>query len=1078
MAINPLVNRYRDFMGLLPEGPFYDRDGVIIPYKDTPYEYRFVTDAPSTNFGVFLNGTFQGVVQSDVLGNLVVTVQLQLGENLLDVVQEGTQERTRSYMTTRNYATWMAAYSDEFERIDDYIDETRLDLNLRTAFGSDLEAVWGARVGQSNNIAYDTETYRGTVQELLQGYRLFGAKVKGHEVGVAAICQVPPLDYYRKFDGKRWVLAWNFLDNGYFTTQTHSVSPTPAIPGITLKALSRLASTGLASFTWDPNASSITYTDGSGVYVAIVDRKVDGDYSTAGTALPAVFTGLTAAPFFIPIGGNEVRLDFDGKGMISIPLPFGFGVTAAAVVASINAALLADVRYGLPYATSASVAGVNVRLTSQLVGAPASITIFAALACPIVLTAALPLPKKVVGSQIPLPMYPAVHAGPLGPFNITPLNDTIEFDIDHKGIVALALPNGPAITAAQIALAINTALTFDPRYGIIYSTAAGGATGCVELFSVTTEGRRNTEVTFYTASGTLDVFGVGTLAKPLPFSVHGFEDHVAVFSVVNALLPAVATTANFTVFQAPAPDDWFVTALGSSLVPQLPSRNTVSFTSLHVVGNGIADVTLKHSVDKEAYEYKGFEFTVAAWLRTLSVGVVAFIGRSFDGGVTWLESAPIPVVPVADIYHDGSFISDTFIFDPDAAGFDVRIRLVSGVFFDAFVDIVEVRQPEITAAYLKSNTVPRSRHRSFFGHLLWAWCPDILMIEESDAVGFGTPPNWPVGHIDKIGAAHTQIDRFNVTEFNLVTGKPLNLQGIIKDADWSAASLVNLDIVRGNPDRFTHVVPSVAGVIVQTVVFSPGLPPHLASVTVVSDQIPENTLLFRDGTPVPRTLWSWVNGNVIQLDPSMFSVTSTYVVNYRALYFIESAPVDLGPTWTDYVWFSDYYGFFRYSAQRVEIDMTVQLALNYGSFQAPLDRPAVTDTSISKLTRDDGIEAFEIPQDGWGFSNQYTVVINGEYVVAGALYTLDYKEVGMTNSQLVGVDFEERNGDTLANLALATYKPMSRNQAVRTHLGNRYHQLRVVLSNVDDVRDVRLSSVVLKGLNLFGVLGTIPGLRP
>ena len=158
--------------------------------------------------------------------------------------------------------------------------------------------------------------------------------------------------------------------------------------------------------------------------------------------------------------------------------------------------------------------------------------------------------------------------------------------------------------------------------------------------------------------------------------------------------------------------------------------------------------------------------------------------------------------------------------------------------------------------------------------------------------------------------------------------------------------------------------------------------------------------------------------------------------------------------------------------------MVTQLSLNYGSFQAPLDRPAVTDTSICRLIRDDGNEVFELPQDSWGFTNPYTVTVQGAYVIPGALYTLHYKEVGMINERLVGVDFEARSSTTLAGLAAATYIPVTHNQAIRTHLGYRYHQLRITLSNVNDSRDLKLSSVVIKGLNLFGALGTIPGLRP
>src|SRR3972149_314054 len=163
MPLNPLVNRYRDLITLVPEGLFYGFDGTVVPFRDSPYVFRFTTDAPNRQFGVFLNNIFQGVVNSDALGNLTVSVKLMLGENTLEVVDGFTQERTKSVLTARNYATWLAAYAQEFERLDDNIDTIRLDSTLEECFSSDLETVWGTRVDQPNP-GYDTETYR----ELLQ----------------------------------------------------------------------------------------------------------------------------------------------------------------------------------------------------------------------------------------------------------------------------------------------------------------------------------------------------------------------------------------------------------------------------------------------------------------------------------------------------------------------------------------------------------------------------------------------------------------------------------------------------------------------------------------------------------------------------------------------------------------------------------------------------------------------------------------------------------------------------------------------------------------------------------------------
>lgn len=958
MAIDPTINRYRDYMSLVPEGAFYDRDGIVVPYRDKNYEFRFTTDAPSHLFGIFLNGTFTGTLSSDALGNLVVSIHLDLGENVLEVVQSETQERIRSFVTCRHYAGWGAAYADELERVDDYIDEVRLDSNILQAFIADLEAVWGERVGQPNNIGYDPETYRNVLHELLQAYRLFGAKVKGHEVAIAAFCQVPPLDYYRKFDGKRWVLATNFLTNGYFDKCTHSVSPVPAIPGLTLSRLSADVVTGAASLSWHPIFFSainvVTYSDSTGSYSISIDRGIDGDYALGGP-----------------------------------------------------------------------------------------------------------------GKQ-------ACRSGVAGPFSLFLFANSLQLDIDCKGLISISLPIGAAVTAAQVATAINAALATDPRYGIFYNSIASDIGGAVVLRTFTTGPAAI--ISFYPSSAMQAVFGLGDVLHPLPQEVRGYIDSVGMVSVTNALLPAIAQSAAFIVYAAPNPDDWFVTGTGT-IEAQAPRRNQVSTMSLHVTSAG-ADIIIRKRVDARADKYKGFEFQTSAWVRTVMPGCSAVFGRSFDG-VLWEESAAVPIPAVTNYYQDGFPISDTFIFDPDATSFDIRIRVIGpGSAFDIYFDRVAVTQPEISGEFLRHNTILRNRHRSFFGHLVWAWCPDLLSVEETQALGFGAPPNLLKGQIDRIGAAHTQIDRFDVStpEYDYVAGVK-NLKGCIDEAAWASSTLYGLELVPGAPSRFSYVRPTVAGVIDVPVVFGPSAP-HYGAVTVPSDRSMLGTLVLRDGVPITQNGWSWFSATVIQLDPSFFNSGSTYSVRYHALYQAETAPIDLGEFWEQYVWFADYYGFFRYSAQRTETEIVAPIVLDYGSFQAALDRRAVMDVNISKLVRDDGVEVYELPKDGWGFADPYTVRIDGSYVKVGALYTLTYREIGMTNDSVVSTVFEVRSSTTEAGLATATYKAISRNQAIKTHNSYRYHQLRATFSGIDDLRDLRVSSMTLKGLNLFGSGGTIPGLRP
>jgi hypothetical protein len=44
-------------------------------------------------------------------------------------------------------------------------------------------------------------------------------------------------------------------------------------------------------------------------------------------------------------------------------------------------------------------------------------------------------------------------------------------------------------------------------------------------------------------------------------------------------------------------------------------------------------------------------------------------------------------------------------------------------------------------------------------------------------------------------------------------------------------------------------------------------------------------------------------------------------------------------------------------------------------------------------------------------------------------------------------------------------------------LGNeRYHQMRMTISGIRDVRDFKIRSMVLKGLHLYGAGASVPGL--
>jgi len=948
-TLNPLINRYRDLNSLIPDGEFYASDGNIVPYRNSPYDVRFTTEVPNRKFGVFLNNVFQGVVTADPSGNVVVSVQLNLGENVVEIVDSITQERTQSFLSAKHYATWLAAYATEFERIDNNIDTVQMDANLAQCFESDLEIVWGIPRNDQPNPGYDGEVYRNLLQEVHQARRLFGAKVKGHEVALGAFCQIPPLDWFRRTTGKRWVLAFTFLQNRNFRTQSNTTVPAFSISGISLTSLSEFASSGSATLGWNPGLQQISYTDAVfGTFTINIQPNRSGVYNVLGPSQAAAVVANTG--------------------------PYVFGSTTSFI-----------------------------------------------------------------------------------------------FQVDHKGPVVASIIAG-TYSAATLATLLNSVLNADPRYGSSYSTVFGTFSGGPRLRATSVLAGPSASIILYNSGGTTVLFGAITQ----PQEVDGYQDTIATFNVVLASLPSITTSQTVAIVKAPLPNGWFVVGGTTTLQYRVPKFQT-SLGTLQVRSLG-ADITISTKVLSEAFNYIGFPFILGTWLWTLSSGVNIFLGWSFDGS-TWNESAALPLTATTDPYALATFLQQQFILDPYATQFWIRIRASTGGSpFTINIDSTQLIQPQVSGAFLGQNTIPRSRHREFFGHLLLAWCPDRLNAEESLTSGLGPPPVTPVGQLDYIGAAHTQLDRFVVTEFDPTTNLPLNIGGIINEADWVSCALTNLEVVSATPSRFTHVVPTVAGSITDNLIFTT-VSPWNATLSVVSDQNQPNAILFQDGIPVTQDQWTFVGPQTINVSNAAFSPSSLYSIRYNALYQATSSQIDLGTTWSNYVWFIDHYTYSRFSADRVTVPQNVPLFLDFGTNTATLDRPADTDIDASTIIRTSGTEVFELPRGAWQFLSPLIISIDSQYVVKGALYQLTYNEVGMNKNAIISTVLQIRSASSLSGLSSAIYKIVSRNTAVRTQ-GLRYHQLQITFSGCQDLRDFRCSSCVLKGLNIFGVGGVVPGVRP
>ena len=78
----------------------------------------------------------------------------------------------------------------------------------------------------------------------------------------------------------------------------------------------------------------------------------------------------------------------------------------------------------------------------------------------------------------------------------------------------------------------------------------------------------------------------------------------------------------------------------------------------------------------------------------------------------------------------------------------------------------------------------------------------------------------------------------------------------------------------------------------------------------------------------------------------------------------------------------------------------------------------------------------------------------------------------------LNVVFEHRSSDTSTNLLSASWSPVSQNEAIDVSQtpAHQYHQLRLSVTDIRDLRDFKLRSLVLKGLRLRGANAFVPGL--
>lgn len=281
-----LTNRYAQLLQLAPRGEMWDADGLVLPFRGTepgatPYEFLFSAGSANANkpYRVYINteAVNPTVVVTDAAGDVVVPLRLPLGRCDIRLQGASSADSFRAYVTTRNTATWMAAWAEILEDIDVSIEEVRRAPKLSRALAHSIEDLHGRLVNQPRDLATalglgglgTVEDYRRVLRDLRQAYRWWGARLAGMRQAVSSITAVNPLTLSTFIPRRAWYLGDQFVPDGG------------------LDAYARRTSTDLSDLTDDISAAGVN----AAALTFIVAATLDSDPNVVAGPFPALPNG-------------------------------------------------------------------------------------------------------------------------------------------------------------------------------------------------------------------------------------------------------------------------------------------------------------------------------------------------------------------------------------------------------------------------------------------------------------------------------------------------------------------------------------------------------------------------------------------------------------------------------------------------------------------------------------------------------------------------------------------------------------------------------------------------------------------
>ncbi len=1073
-----LVNRYKQMLSTIPKGSFYDSEGQVLPFRgESPYELRITTAQPNRQYGVFINDQYTTLITTNAQSVALIVTKLTKGRNDIRLVDSVDQTTTIAYITTRDYATILAAEAQVVEGIDTGVEQVLLDSHLATSSIGLIEQVFGKTVETGNNFGYDLDTYRELLGELRTAYRYWGGTTEGIARAVRGFTQISPLVYPASF-GPRWILGKDILS-----------------PKNSTSSRTYYSTSALTNFNANGAGATLTFQNTNGVGTGILKRYSSGGFGViknltwtppngvegAQVNISAILAAqhgsatLYGADYFDPIVGfpgpyniiasrNDVfTLDIDGHGLIDITLTTGGARTAAQIATDVNTVLAADLRYGVGYN---AVADSYDAFTS---GTP---------------MIRLTTPNGASGGLIKLMPRTGADA-----------TQTL-FDLP---IIRGGLANDYAIGATSIILGATTDMTswpsptVDNPIKVVMGGTLFNPTGTPSTTTTITAAEVVTVTAVDHASKTLTLQNPLTIAHNrrelayvqgewpyLRTSAHNSRGVTITIGNGNLGTLPGNTTDNVVISGTGAPDGWIVTTNAGAAVTPTPYAMHSYFeldrdVSFDLNANGM--VTLP--VPDEILKYKGFDIDITIWgriddpSRAATQSTINSIDLSFDNQVSYTSAAPVVSGPAVNSEWRPRQYTRVIRVPVDATKMWVRVKLSGAGVGNFTIHKVRVTVPGIhDGLFLGDGTIPRGESKIKQGNFMYVWSNDQLSSYEDASLGLTNVTQVNPGHIDKIAPTQAWLEKFDVSEYD-GSGNAINIKGVFTETDIIAGISTNLDLVLRTPPRFSHLKPHLLNDTTQTVVFNP-TPAYTGTLTIASNQDITTSILTQDGVPLTKDTWQYNSSTQIELliPPSPSSV---YSFTYEALLRFESTSIDLGTTYANYIWFVDYDVWQRPEIKPTIVSITSGIQFDVSGI-ASLDERSIQDKSSAALIEDTGLTQRIIPSSQWNFLDASRIQIDLGVFNTQNIYSFRYmSETNHPDTDVI-VKVEHKAAATGGALGAATYSEIVHNQVIDGSL--RYHQMRVTLSGVRDIRDARIQSLVLKGLNAFGIGGTIPVLRP